>query len=83
VCPDVVVAGQLARDFVLVVDDVPGASQTPVRLRKEMLGGKGANQAVALAQLGMSPALIAVAGDDDTGTRMLQQAQRDASTCRR
>jgi ribokinase len=61
---DVVVAGQLARDLVLVVNDVPEAGQSgPVRERREMLGGKGANQAVAVAQLGLRPALIAVAGD--------------------
>jgi ribokinase len=76
--PDVVVVGQLARDLVLVIDDVPGAGQTrPVRLRREMLGGKGANQAVALVQLGMRPILVAVAGDDDTGSQMIAQARRD------
>jgi ribokinase len=76
--PDVVVVGQLARDLVLVTDDVPGPVQTrPVRLRREMLGGKGANQAVALVQLGMRPILVAVAGDDGTGNDMLAQATRD------
>lgn len=75
---DVVVAGQLARDLVLVVDDLPEAGQSrPVRTRREMLGGKGANQAVALAQLGLCPALVAVAGDDATGSRLLAQARRD------
>jgi ribokinase len=42
-----------------------------------MLGGKGANQAVAVAQLGLRPALIAVAGDDEAGSRLLEQARRD------
>jgi ribokinase len=75
---DVVVAGQLARDLVLVVEDVPEAGQSrPVRERREMLGGKGANQAVAVAQLGLHPALIAVAGDDEAGSRLLEQASRD------
>jgi ribokinase len=73
-----VVVGQLARDLVLVTDDVPGPVQTrPVRLRREMLGGKGANQAVALVQLGMRPILVAVTGDDGTGNDMLAQATRD------
>lgn len=72
------VVGQLARDLVLVMDEVPGPGESGrVRLRREMLGGKGANQAVALAQLGMHPALVAVAGDDDTGARLLGQARRD------
>jgi ribokinase len=76
--PNVVVFGQLARDLVLVVDQVPAAGQSGrVRRRREMLGGKGANQAVALAQLGMRPALAAVAGDDQTGTRLIEQAGKD------
>jgi hypothetical protein len=52
--PDVIVFGQIARDLVLVVDAMPGARQSAdVYQRRELLGGKGANQAVALAQLGM------------------------------
>lgn len=75
---NVVVFGQLARDLVLVVDDVPDAGQSAsVTERREMLGGKGANQAVALAQLGMRPALVAAAGDDRAGTSLLRQAERD------
>ena len=74
----VAVIGQLARDVVLVVDRVPGAEESGrVLLRREMLGGKGANQAVALAQLGMRPALVAVAGDDGAGAWLLEQAARD------
>lgn len=76
--PNVVVFGQLARDLVLVVDQVPAAGQSgQVRRRRELLGGKGANQAVALAQLGMRPALAAVAGDDQAGTRLIEQAGKD------
>jgi len=74
----VVVYGQLARDLVLVVDDLPAAGHSAsVAERREMLGGKGANQAVALAQLGMRPALVAAAGDDRAGTDLLRQAERD------
>jgi len=76
--PNVVVFGQLARDLVLVVDQVPAAGKSgKVRRRRELLGGKGANQAVALAQLGMRPALVAVAGDDQTGTRLIEQVRKD------
>lgn len=71
-------AGQLARDLVLQVDEVPGPhGSVPVRRRREMLGGKGANQAVALTQLGLTAGLIAVVGDDATGGWLLQQARRD------
>jgi ribokinase len=78
VTTDAVVVGQLARDLVLLVDDMPGAGKAAdVRQRREMLGGKGANQAVALAQLGMRPALVAVCGIDRAGDELLEQAARD------
>lgn len=62
----------------LSVDELPqaGASANATD-RREQLGGKGANQAVALAQLGVRPALVAVAGDDAVGDDLLGQARRD------
>src|SRR3954470_12863887 len=54
----------------------PG-SAADVRLRRETLGGKGANQAVALAQLGLSVALVAVSGDDRAADVLLDEAHRD------
>lgn len=75
---DVVVVGQIARDLVLRVDELPGPGQAaPVRERLEMLGGKGANQAVGLLQLGVSTALVGVLGDDAHGDRLLEQASGD------
>ncbi|MFD9699712.1 PfkB family carbohydrate kinase [Lentzea sp. NPDC059081] len=75
---DIVVVGQLARDLVLVVDEVPGpGGTTPVRERREMLGGKGANIAVGLAQLGAPVALVGVVGDDDLGARLIARAAAD------
>jgi sugar/nucleoside kinase (ribokinase family) len=35
-----------------------------------MLGGKGANQAVGMARLGMHVSLIAAVGDDEIGARL-------------
>lgn len=70
--------GQLARDLVLVVDEVPGAGgTTPVRERREMLGGKGANIAVGLAQLGAAVQLVGVVGEDDVGERLIARAAAD------
>ena len=70
--------GQIARDLVLVVDEVPGSGGTvPVRERREMLGGKGANIAVGLAQLGAPVRLVGVVGDDDTGARLIARAAAD------
>jgi ribokinase len=72
------VVGQLARDLVLTVDRLPEAgSSGAAGGRREQLGGKGANQAVALAQLGVRPSLVAVAGDDVIGDVLLDQARRD------
>jgi ribokinase len=75
---DVAVVGQVARDLVLLVDELPGPGRsTPVRERRETLGGKGANQAVSLAQLGGSAALIGVVGDDGEADRVLDRARTD------
>jgi ribokinase len=72
------VVGQLARDLVLSVAELPepGAAADAAD-RREQLGGKGANQAVALAQLGLRPKLVAVAGDDVIGDVLLDQARAD------
>lgn len=76
--PPVVVIGQIARDLVLRVDDAPGAGEAAtVRHRRELLGGKGANHSVALAQLGVPVALLGVVGTDDVGERLLRQARAD------
>jgi ribokinase len=75
---DAVVVGQIARDLVLTVAEVPGPhGTTAVRQRREMLGGKGANQAVALTQLGISAAVCGVLGDDGTADWLVAQAARD------
>jgi ribokinase len=71
----VIVFGQIARDLVLVVDAMPGVRQSAdVYQRRELLGGKGANQAVALAQLGMRPVLAGVVGAGDAFTAGLIMA---------
>jgi len=74
----IVVVGQVARDLVLVVDRVPEAGgSVDVDRRRELLGGKGANIAVGLAQLGAAVALVGVVGDDLVGEQLLEQAARD------
>jgi ribokinase len=76
--PEVMVVGQLARDLVLQVDELPPPGGTvDARSRRELLGGKGANQAVALAQLGVPAGLLGVVGDDEIGDRLLAQARHD------
>jgi ribokinase len=75
---DVVVVGQVARDLALRVGHVPDAGSTAaVDERIEVLGGKGANQAVGMAQLGLAPALVGVVGDDLAGADVLARAASD------
>jgi ribokinase len=74
----VVVVGQVARDLVLRLAVLPDAGgSAPVEERHELLGGKGANQAVGLAQLDLPVALVAVAGADAAGAAVLEQARQD------
>lgn len=74
----VVVIGQIARDLVIGVGQVPGPGRSAdVRVRRELRGGKGANQAVGLAQLGESVGLVGVVGDDAIGEELLICAAAD------
>ncbi|WP_255371881.1 carbohydrate kinase family protein [Cellulosimicrobium sp. CUA-896] len=76
--PTVVVLGQVARDLVLAIDTLPdGGGSTAVRERRELLGGKGANQALACLRLGLDAAVVGVVGDDDAGRDVLAQARAD------
>lgn len=76
--PDVVVVGQAGRDLVLAVEVLPaGGDSTSVHARGERLGGKGANQAVGLTQLGASVALVAVLGLDAPGDEGAREAVGD------
>ncbi|WP_323958664.1 carbohydrate kinase [Arthrobacter sp. JZ12] len=71
----VVVVGQVARDLVLQIDRMPDeGGSTPVLNRRELLGGKGANQAVACVQLGADVELIGVVGEDYAGQEVLREA---------
>ncbi|GAB3443798.1 PfkB family carbohydrate kinase [Actinophytocola sediminis] len=73
-----VVVGQITRDLVLSVAELPGARQSArVLRRREGLGGKGANIAVALAQLGLPVSLLGVVGDDHVAANLLARARRD------
>ncbi|MGY5884854.1 PfkB family carbohydrate kinase [Modestobacter lacusdianchii] len=73
-----VVVGQVGRDLVLDIDRLPrGGRSTAVRRRREVLGGKGANQGLATVQLGCPVALVGVLGDDPAGDLVLAQAVSD------
>ena len=74
----VVVVGQIGRDLVLRTAGLPQAGgSADVGERWEGLGGKGANQAVGLSQLGVPVRLFGVVGDDHAGSSVLRQADED------
>ncbi|GLY40373.1 ribokinase [Amycolatopsis sp. NBRC 101858] len=64
---EVVVVGQIARDLVLEAPDDPA----------ELLGGQGANQALALSQLGVTVSLVGVVGQDAAGDALRARARAD------
>ena len=68
---DVVVVGSLNLDVVVPVDRHPAPGETVLGGDHVQLpGGKGANQAVALARLGRSVAMVGRVGTDDPGRRL-------------
>ena len=74
----VVVIGQMGRDIALRTESLPDEGGTePVLERLERLGGKGANQAVGLTQLGVPVHLVGVVGVDDAGAAVLGEAAAD------
>lgn len=74
----VAVVGQIARDLVVEVEHVPEAGgSTPIERRREVLGGKGGNQAVGCRQLGCEVWLLSAVGQDPAGEQILAQARRD------
>ena len=66
--PPVAVVGSCIMDFCVSLPRLPRLGETVVAGGLSVShGGKGANQAVALARLGAAPRLIAAVGDDDFG----------------
>ncbi|MGM1059380.1 PfkB family carbohydrate kinase [Saccharothrix sp. Mg75] len=74
----IAVVGQVARDLVLVVPEVPpaGGSAT-VSERREVLGGKGANIARNAVGLGSTAVLVGVVGDDREGDLLVERLAAD------
>jgi ribokinase len=76
--PRVVVVGAAVMDHIHAVDHVPelGTSIQATSYQFQP-GGKGLNQAVAAARLGMDAHLITTLGDDDAGQRVLAYLQNE------
>ena len=72
------VIGNAAIDSVIRVDELPRPGETIVALgASEDLGGKGANQAVAVARCGAPVRLVAPVGDDALGERIRWNLARE------
>jgi ribokinase len=74
----VVVVGSLNADLTITTDRLPSAGETVAGHDfATRPGGKGANQAVAVARLGGAVSLIGAIGDDDHGSMLMHAADRD------
>ncbi len=75
---DVLVLGSLNMDLVARVARLPQPGETLTGSGFETVpGGKGANQAVAVARLGASVAMVGRVGDDGFGERLRSQLQTE------
>lgn len=67
----IVVVGSINLDLVAGTDHIPQVGETVIGTRfNTFCGGKGANQAVAVAKLGYPVSLVGNVGNDDFGTRL-------------
>ncbi len=73
----VVVLGSINIDLVVQVPQLPAKGETVIGQKFLTVGGgKGANQAVAVARLGFPVSLVGQVGADDFGTTLLQGLQQ-------
>jgi len=78
----VVVVGSLNMDLVARAQRLPRAGQTlPGEAFFTAPGGKGANQAVAVARLGGSVAMVGNVGDDAYGQQLRKALEREGVDC--
>jgi ribokinase len=76
--PSLGVIGSANVDVVLVTDALPGPGETVLaRDLRHLVGGKGANQAVAAARLGATTAFLGCVGDDPDGDRAIASLVAD------
>lgn len=76
--PKIVVIGSLNMDVVFKAERAPKRGETVLGEEVHFIpGGKGANQAVALARLGAETTLIGAVGSDAFGVELMEALQRD------
>lgn len=73
----IVVVGSINQDLVVAAPHIPGAGETIIGTDFQVHpGGKGANQAVAVARLGYPVHMIGRLGDDAVGAQMRAHLQQ-------
>lgn len=74
---NILVVGSLNIDWVIEVAHTPVAGETLLgHFTKEVPGGKGANQAYAVANLGGDVTMLGAIGDDASGEKLLESLQK-------
>ena len=69
----IVVMGSISIDLIIEVDKVPVIGETVMgRNYTQAFGGKGANQAVAVARLGLDASFIGTVGSDSAGEALIK-----------
>ena len=75
---NICVIGSLNMDLVVNVEKMPKAGQTLLGSNfKEVPGGKGANQAVAMARLNGNVTMIGKVGNDSFGETLVNSLKKD------
>ena len=75
---NICVIGSLNMDLVVNVDTMPKPGQTIIGSNfKEVPGGKGANQAVAMARLNGNVSMIGKVGEDGVGQTLINSLKND------
>ena len=71
------VVGSINTDMTVTAERIPLKGETLMGDSLSYIpGGKGANQAVAMAKLGAEVEMFGCVGDDDNGRRMLDNLKR-------
>lgn len=73
------VIGSINMDQVVTAERIPGKGETlPGNELNYISGGKGANQAVAMARLGAEVTMFGCVGNDDNGARLLRGLEEES-----